>query len=77
MSMPRRRRDAVVASTGDHLWHRADGLAAFLLVAARREAHLRVGVLEAAMAFQARLLGQLDIIIRIRRVHRANPRRQS
>ena len=74
MTMVRRRRDAVVASTGDHLWNRADGLAADPLVAARREAHLWVGVLEAAVALQARQLGQLDI--RIRRVHRASRRRQ-
>jgi hypothetical protein len=59
----------VVASTGDHPRVSGDPL-----VAARREAHLRVGVVEAAMALQARQLGHLGI--RIRRVPRANRRRQ-
>jgi hypothetical protein len=74
MAVMRRRGDAVVASAGDHLRNGADGLAADPLAAARREAHPRAGVLEAAVAFQAHELRHLRI--RIRRVRRANRRPQ-
>jgi hypothetical protein len=74
MAVMRRRGDTVVASAGDHLRNGADGLAADPLAAARREAHPRAGVLEAAVAFQAHELRHLRI--RVRRVRRANRRRR-